>query len=128
MILGAITGSFGLIAGITLLFFSPFHDILAGVFVLGVAPFAAGGLLLWSGLEVFDRHDLRSRVDAIPDAQIIRAALGGATVEMIARRLGLSDIPGLTDRLDQMAAHEILDLRVSEEGVLLYEPRFHAGA
>lgn len=121
--LGAVSGTFGTVAWLAVLCVPTFSSFIAGLLGLGVAPVVAGGALLWSGLRVLERQGARSRVYALPDQQIIAATQDGATVELVAARLGVLAVQDLTDRLDQLAAREVLDLQISEDGALLYSPR-----
>lgn len=127
MTLGLILGTFGTVAGLTVLFLPAFPSLVAGVVGLGMAPLAAGGALAWQGNRMLERHAAWSRVEALPEAQLVLAAHNGATAEVIAGRLGTTNVRDLTARLDDLTVREVLDLRFGDDGALLYEPRDHAG-
>jgi hypothetical protein len=121
--LGALAGAFGTVAWLTALCAPSLGSLLVGVLALGVAPVLGGGGLLWAGLGILEAHAKRGRVRALPEDQLCEATRGGASAAAVAERLGVSELREITERLDELAAREILSLEIREDGELIYAPR-----
>jgi hypothetical protein len=121
--LGALAGAFGTVAWLTALCAPTLGSLLVGVVALGVLPVVGGGGLLWARLGILEAHAKRGRVRALPEEQIREATRGGASASLVADRLGVSDLKEITERLDDLAAREILALEIRDDGELIYAPR-----
>jgi hypothetical protein len=119
---GAFSGAFGTVAWLSVLRLPTIPVLLLGVLFLGAAPLAVGVAMLWAGLSVVDTQMARSRVRAVPIPSIVAAVHGGATPQVVALRLGLSDVPEIEARLDELVAHDALALTLTDEGELYYRP------
>jgi hypothetical protein len=117
---GALLGSFGTVAWLTVLCAPTFGRLILGVLALGAAPVVGGGALLWAGLGLLENEAARSRVRAVSDARFVEAAGSGASSSLVASRLGLGDVAEVEQRLDTLCARDQLALDVTDEGEVRY--------